>query len=72
MRPVLPHSDLIITYQEKLGNYNGGSTGLFGVQIITYQEKLGNYNMFGVIASARLIITYQEKLGNYNPIPRSA
>ena len=34
----------IITYQEKLGNYNYFVRGLVSTRIITYQEKLGNYN----------------------------
>ena len=34
----------IITYQEKLGNYNDGDDYGYTVKIITYQEKLGNYN----------------------------
>ena len=34
----------IITYQEKLGNYNIKSLRYLIKAIITYQEKLGNYN----------------------------
>ena len=34
----------IITYQEKLGNYNKLVDYNNGEHIITYQEKLGNYN----------------------------
>ena len=34
----------IITYQEKLGNYNDKYDALETQLIITYQEKLGNYN----------------------------
>ena len=34
----------IITYQEKLGNYNGKPLVPRSQSIITYQEKLGNYN----------------------------
>ena len=34
----------IITYQEKLGNYNPISSSKCDDLIITYQEKLGNYN----------------------------
>ncbi len=36
---------LIITYQEKLGNYNSLSDIFVLPPIITYQEKLGNYNI---------------------------
>ena len=36
----------IITYQEKLGNYNTRQKYLSRRAIITYQEKLGNYNDF--------------------------
>ena len=35
----------IITYQEKLGNYNLVTTIASNPLIITYQEKLGNYNV---------------------------
>ena len=35
---------LIITYQEKLGNYNNIHYLIYMNYIITYQEKLGNYN----------------------------
>ena len=35
---------LIITYQEKLGNYNAGLITDISTNIITYQEKLRNYN----------------------------
>ena len=60
------NSFCIITYQEKLGNYNKAhhSSELF--DIITYQEKLGNYNRKYRILAVFIIITYQEKLGNYN------
>ena len=34
----------IITYQEKLGNYNIDLRINIVNEIITYQEKLGNYN----------------------------
>ena len=34
----------IITYQEKLGNYNLHDKDVKEDGIITYQEKLGNYN----------------------------
>ena len=34
----------IITYQEKLGNYNELFALSNVIGIITYQEKLGNYN----------------------------
>ena len=34
----------IITYQEKLGNYNLSMVADTFNIIITYQEKLGNYN----------------------------
>ena len=37
----------IITYQEKLGNYNSVASAMFLRIIITYQEKLGNYNSGG-------------------------
>ena len=56
----------IITYQEKLGNYNKTPTNLARHIIITYQEKLGNYNVRNAAMNACQIITYQEKLGNYN------
>ena len=56
----------IITYQEKLGNYNGFSDFGNFWNIITYQEKLGNYNRSATFSAWRIIITYQEKLGNYN------
>ena len=56
----------IITYQEKLGNYNGPGSGKTTGYIITYQEKLGNYNDFTFRTLKGSIITYQEKLGNYN------
>ena len=35
----------IITYQEKLGNYNVNDAAHPLHFIITYQEKLGNYNL---------------------------
>ena len=35
----------IITYQEKLGNYNKKLNKSEKNNIITYQEKLGNYNV---------------------------
>ena len=56
----------IITYQEKLGNYNDHANKVTNPLIITYQEKLGNYNQIAASAQATAIITYQEKLGNYN------
>ncbi len=56
----------IITYQEKLGNYNACCAVPVVQLIITYQEKLGNYNREVLDRSAAEIITYQEKLGNYN------
>ena len=34
----------IITYQEKLGNYNEYDSRVSSSNIITYQEKLENYN----------------------------
>ena len=37
----------IITYQEKLGNYNENMVCGVANVIITYQEKLGNYNVNG-------------------------
>ena len=41
----MPKANLtIITYQEKLGNYNDKFLQGFIPHIITYQEKLGNYN----------------------------
>ena len=61
----------IITYQEKLGNYNSAQTLVMKFIIITYQEKLGNYNCPSEIFASDLIITYQEKLGNYNGVPVS-
>ena len=57
---------IIITYQEKLGNYNEKRIYFYRTSIITYQEKLGNYNSVGFLIITYLIITYQEKLGNYN------
>ena len=57
---------VIITYQEKLGNYNYITVRLYDKIIITYQEKLGNYNNSVVTWVSNMIITYQEKLGNYN------
>ena len=56
----------IITYQEKLGNYNLLFLFVCQLLIITYQEKLGNYNYNIVKLKQNVIITYQEKLGNYN------
>ena len=56
----------IITYQEKLGNYNNDSDLWLLALIITYQEKLGNYNSNVGMKEMYPIITYQEKLGNYN------
>ncbi len=56
----------IITYQEKLGNYNLVTTIASNPLIITYQEKLGNYNSNIGKPYIGKIITYQEKLGNYN------
>ena len=56
----------IITYQEKLGNYNNPSDYNGVTLIITYQEKLGNYNPHFQVKEFACIITYQEKLGNYN------
>ena len=58
--------DRIITYQEKLGNYNNCFDLTSFDLIITYQEKLGNYNNIVVQTCYGTIITYQEKLGNYN------
>ena len=57
---------VIITYQEKSGNYNFLVAVEAIPHIITYQEKSGNYNsmFFGVPGCG--IITYQEKSGNYN------
>ena len=40
-------SENIITYQEKLGNYNIVVHNVNRFAIITYQEKLGNYNEKG-------------------------
>ena len=51
----------IITYQEKLGNYNLLSASEYSELIITYQEKLGNYNSKCNNAQQFQIITYQEK-----------
>ena len=56
----------IITYQEKLGNYNPLCDPDVVITIITYQEKLGNYNSTNCHSLSLTIITYQEKLGNYN------
>ena len=56
----------IITYQEKLGNYNPAISVQPSGKIITYQEKLGNYNHIMIQFQNARIITYQEKLGNYN------
>ena len=56
----------IITYQEKLGNYNCQTIIKICSEIITYQEKLGNYNQRVWAKQGHKIITYQEKLGNYN------
>ena len=56
----------IITYQEKLGNYNAAECLMVTTTIITYQEKLGNYNTYNQDIFYKPIITYQEKLGNYN------
>ena len=36
---------VIITYQEKSGNYNAYDCVDLNVRIITYQEKSGNYNI---------------------------
>ena len=58
----------IITYQEKLGNYNVVLLIYGFIHIITYQEKLGNYNLSRYFVTIRFIITYQEKLGNYNVV----
>ncbi len=41
----ITHFSVIITYQEKLGNYNRGEVTVNIRYIITYQEKLGNYNV---------------------------
>ena len=57
---------IIITYQEKLGNYNELTFYKEKYEIITYQEKLGNYNADTISMLIKCIITYQEKLGNYN------
>ena len=62
---------LIITYQEKLGNYNRTTLFAPAEEIITYQEKLGNYNLKMWEDDEGVIITYQEKLGNYNRCERS-
>ena len=35
---------MIITYQEKSGNYNLSFLYVSIITIITYQEKSGNYN----------------------------
>ena len=37
-------NDYIISYQEKLGNYDGELYFIKSKQIISYQEKLGNYD----------------------------
>ena len=57
---------IIITYQEKSGNYNVKHQNPDCHQIITYQEKSGNYNHCRYDYRIRDIITYQEKSGNYN------
>ena len=36
---------MIITYQEKSGNYNNIPIEVMTELIITYQEKSGNYNL---------------------------
>lgn len=51
----------IITYQEKLGNYNGSYNETLSTTIITYQEKLENYNDPEREYAPLVIITYQEK-----------
>ena len=61
-----PLDPIIITYQEKLGNYNSANSLFAARTIITYQEKLGNYNELMALNLWQPIITYQEKLGNYN------
>ena len=42
---LLMENGCIITYQEKLGNYNLSGEVTNCYEIITYQEKLGNYNL---------------------------
>ena len=59
-------SDVIIPYQELLGNYNDEWRRSNGDRIIPYQELLGNYNVEIEDSSEREIIPYQELLGNYN------
>ena len=56
----------IISYQEKLGNYDISVHLTLIKVIISYQEKLGNYDRQSRTEPDRLIISYQEKLGNYD------
>ena len=59
-------TEIIIPYQELLGNYNNSAMRTQWRQIIPYQELLGNYNSFRAVLQAAAIIPYQELLGNYN------
>ena len=63
---------IIITYQEKSGNYNLIVATQYPSAIITYQEKSGNYNQKLCHFLNTHIITYQEKSGNYNTATAAA
>ena len=66
MFPYFTGAEVIIPYQELLGNYNLSSALPFVFVIIPYQELLGNYNYVNAYQDALTIIPYQELLGNYN------
>ena len=56
----------IITYQEKLGNYN--FPRILGIRANNYNipRKIRELQYSTAIFEPLMIITYQEKLGNYN------
>ena len=59
----------IISYQEKLGNYNSTLTPLLMRKIISYQEKLGNYNCKFNNHSLKLYYIIPRKIRELQLIP---
>ena len=62
----MQRGEIIIPYQELLGNYDTRAKDWYAWNIIPYQELLGNYDDYAEIAPGALIIPYQELLGNYD------
>ena len=56
----------IISYQNKIGNYNFSHKVFYYSLIISYQNKIGNYNFHSTFISVFSIISYQNTIGNYN------